>query len=216
VSAATNGAFIHGATHKFDRRQLLDSAAAIVGISTLPLSASAATPAGASSCRRTAAGTTFSLRRAWIWVNVSSLRHRNASPFDVRYMLDTNLCIRVLRDRPPGVRERFNAEADSLCISTISLSELLYSAQKSLRPLESRVAVEQFASRLDVLSFGPEAADHAADIRAALEKRGTPIGDYDALIAGHARSRGLVVVTDNQREFSRVDGLRCEDWLVRD
>lgn len=131
----------------------------------------------------------------------------------LRYLLDTNLCIRVLRDRPPAARERFNLEADSLCISTIVLTELLHGAAKSSRPEHNRREVERFAARLDVLAFDEAAADHAADIRAALERRGQPIGGYDLLIAGHARSRGLTVVTGNLAEFERVDGLRCEDWL---
>jgi tRNA(fMet)-specific endonuclease VapC len=131
----------------------------------------------------------------------------------LRYMLDTNFCIRVLRDRPQNLRERFNSEADGLCISTIILTELLHGAAKSDRPAFNRTKVEQFAERLEVLTFGPEAADHAADIRADLERKGTPIGGYDVLIAGHARSKGLVVVTGNLGEFSRVEGLRCEDWL---
>ena len=129
----------------------------------------------------------------------------------LRYMLDTNLCIRVLRDRPQGVRERFNAEADGLCISAIVLTELLHGAAKSDRPTESRAKVEQFAARLDVLAFGADAAAHAGDIRASLERKGQPIGAYDVLIAGHARSRGLILVTGNLAEFTRVEGLRCED-----
>ena len=132
----------------------------------------------------------------------------------LRYMLDTNLCIRVLRDRPQGLRARFNAEADSLCISTIVLAELLHGAQKSAKPAENRNEVERFAARLDVSPFDAAAAAHAAEIRTTLERRGAPIGAYDVLIAGHARSRGLVVVTGNLGEFSRVDGLRSEDWLA--
>lgn len=131
----------------------------------------------------------------------------------LRYMLDTNLCIRVLRDRPPGLRQRFNAEATSLCISMVTLMELLYGAERSARPAETRHAVENFAERLEVLDFDAHAAAHAADIRAALEQQGQGIGPYDTMIAGHARSRGLVVVTGNLREFRRVDGLRAEDWL---
>ena len=130
----------------------------------------------------------------------------------LRYMLDTNLCIRVLRDRPQGLRERFNARADSLCISTIILYELLTGAAKSARPDHHRQEVERFASRLEILPFDSEAADHAADIRATLEREGQAIGAYDLLIAGHARSRGLTVITGNLREFNRVKGLRCEDW----
>lgn len=131
----------------------------------------------------------------------------------LRYMLDTNLCIRVLNSRPPALRDRFNQLADSLCISTITLYELLYGAEKSARPVENAKAVESFAARLDVLTWDESAAAHAAEIRASLERKGTPIGAYDIQIAGHARARGLVVVTGNLREFSRVEGLRCEDWL---
>ena len=132
----------------------------------------------------------------------------------LRYMLDTNLCIRVLRDRPASLRARFNAEADGLCISTIILTELLHGAGKSAKPDENRREVERFAARLAVLDFDADAAGHAAEIRTTLERRGQVIGGYDLLIAGHARSRGLVVVTGNVGEFSRVDGLRCEDWLA--
>ena len=130
----------------------------------------------------------------------------------LRWMLDTNLCIRVLRDRPASLRPRFNDAADALCISTIILSELLHGAARSARPDHNRREVERFAARLEVLPLDADAAAHAADIRAALEARGTPIGGYDLLIAGHARSRGLVLVTGNLREFNRVEGLRGEDW----
>ena len=129
-------------------------------------------------------------------------------------MLDTNLCIRVLRDRPQGLRPRFNAEAETLCISTITLAELMHGVAKSARPVENRRAVEGFAARLGVLAFDEDAARHAGDIHADLERRGQLIGPYDVLIAGHARSRGLVVVTGNLNEFRRVDGLRVEDWLA--
>jgi len=132
----------------------------------------------------------------------------------LRYMLDTNLCIRLLRDRPAGLRPRFNAEAESLCISTVVLTELLYGAEKSARPQHNRAEVGRFAARLQVLPFDGDAAGHAAEIRAALEREGRSIGSYDILIAGHARSRGLVIVTGNLGEFSRVPGVRGEDWLV--
>jgi tRNA(fMet)-specific endonuclease VapC len=131
-----------------------------------------------------------------------------------RYMLDTNLCIRVLRDRPAGLRDRFNREADALCISTIVLTELLVSAEKSQRPAENRREVNRFAARLGVLPFDQAAAAHAAEIRATLERSGQSIGGYDTLIAGHSRSRGLIIVTRNLQEFTRVEGLRAEDWLA--
>ncbi|MGO9740050.1 MAG: tRNA(fMet)-specific endonuclease VapC [Roseiarcus sp.] len=131
----------------------------------------------------------------------------------LRYLLDSNLCIRVLRYRPPSLLARFNAEADAMAISTIAINELLYGAARSARPAHNRREVEDFASRLEVLAFDYSAADHAAEIRAALAARGQTIGGFDALIAGHARSRGLIVITANLREFARVDGLRSEDWL---
>jgi tRNA(fMet)-specific endonuclease VapC len=118
----------------------------------------------------------------------------------------------VLRDRPRALRDRFNLEADALCLSTIVLTELLHGAAKSARPEQNRSEVERFAARLEVLPFDDAAANHAADIRATLERSGQAIGGYDLLIAGHARSRGLIVVTGNLGEFRRVDGLRSEDW----
>jgi len=131
----------------------------------------------------------------------------------LRFLLDANLCIRDLRDRPPLLRERFNREADGLAISTIILTELLHGAAKSARPEANRPEVENFASRLEVLAYDAAAAHHAADIRATLERQGRSIGGYDVLIAGHARSRALIVVTGNRAEFGRVEGLRCEDWV---
>jgi tRNA(fMet)-specific endonuclease VapC len=131
-----------------------------------------------------------------------------------RFMLDSSLCIRLLRDRPAELRDRFNQEADSLCISTIVLMELLHGAAKSARPAHNRREVGSLVARLDLLPFDADAAAHAADIRATLERRGRPIGGYDLQIAGHARSRGLTIVTGNLREFQRVDGLRSEDWLA--
>jgi tRNA(fMet)-specific endonuclease VapC len=132
----------------------------------------------------------------------------------LRFMLDTNLCIRVVRDRPAGLAARFNREAEGLCISTIVLTELLVGAEKSSRPDETRREVDRLAARLAVLPFDEAAAAHAAEIRASLERKGEGIGGYDTLIAGHARSQGLVVVTGNLRAFSRVEGLRTEDWLA--
>ncbi|MFC7332399.1 type II toxin-antitoxin system tRNA(fMet)-specific endonuclease VapC [Rhodocista pekingensis] len=132
----------------------------------------------------------------------------------LRFMLDTNVCIRVLRDRPQGVRQRFNDEAGSLCISVVTLGELLHGAARSARPAAVREDVERFAERLDVLPFDADAAGHFADIRASLERNGQVIGPYDLMIAGHARSRGLTVVTGNLGEFRRVEGLISEDWLT--
>ena len=130
----------------------------------------------------------------------------------LRYMLDTNFCIHILRERPGQLRSRMNENADTLCISTIVQMELLQGAALSARSDHNRQEVERFCARLEILPFDENAAAHAADIRAMLQIQGNKIGAYDALIAGHARSQGLIVVTHNLREFMRVDGLRCEDW----
>lgn len=130
----------------------------------------------------------------------------------LRYLLDTNLCIRVLRDRTQNLRARFNAHAETLCMSDVVLHELLVGAERSADPARVRREVEAFAARLTVLPFDSAAAAHAASIRAELERRGLIIGAYDLMIAGHARSRGLTVITGNLGEFTRVPGLLCEDW----
>lgn len=127
-------------------------------------------------------------------------------------MLDTNLCIRVIRDRPRGLQERFNEAAAGLCVSMVTMAELLYGAEKSARPAEGRRQAMDFTGRIEVLDFDADAAAHGGEIRATLERQGQIIGPYDLMIAGHARSRGLLVVTGNLGGFTRVDGLRCEDW----
>jgi tRNA(fMet)-specific endonuclease VapC len=128
-------------------------------------------------------------------------------------MMDSCFCIDLMRDKTPGLRERFRDERDNLCLSTIVVQELLYGAEKSEWPSQNLVKVEEFTSRLAVFDFDDTAASHAAHIRANLRKRGCQIGAYDVLIAGHARSLNLAVITSNMGEFTRVDGLRCEDWL---
>ena len=128
------------------------------------------------------------------------------------HMLDTNLCIRVIRDRPKGLQERFNEMAAGLCVSMVTMAELLHGAERSARPAEGRHQVMDFTGRIEVLDFDADAAAHHGEIRATLERQGQVIGPYDLMIAGHARSRSLLVVTRNLGEFTRVDGLRCEDW----
>jgi tRNA(fMet)-specific endonuclease VapC len=130
-----------------------------------------------------------------------------------QYMLDTNICIHVVKNYPPQLRERFNRLAERLCISTITLAELHYGAEKSARRLDNLEAIRQFVARLAILPFNEEAAAHFGSIRAELERAGTPAGAYDMLIAGHARSEGMTVVTNNLREFQRMPGVRAEDWL---
>ena len=131
----------------------------------------------------------------------------------LRYMLDTNICIYVIKNRPAELRDRFNSLADQLCISAVTLAELFYGVEKSARPAENLAIVEQFAARLDVLPFAERAASHFGQLRAELEKSGQPAGAYDMMIGGHARSEGLILVTNNRREFDRMSGLRVENWV---
>lgn len=128
------------------------------------------------------------------------------------YMLDTDICIYVVKNYPAELRERFNLLTDQLCISSITLGELHYGAEKSARRLENLRAIMQFAARLEVLPFSADAAVHFGQLRAELERLGQPVGAYDMLIGAHARSEGLIVVTHNRREFDRMPGLRVEDW----
>ena len=131
----------------------------------------------------------------------------------LKYMLDTNIVIYVIKRRPLEVMGTFNLHAGQMCISAITLSELYHGAEKSARPDHNLRQVEDFVSRLEVLEYGSKASAHYGQIRAVLETKGTPIGVNDLHIAGHARSEGLALVTNNVREFERVDGLRIENWV---
>jgi tRNA(fMet)-specific endonuclease VapC len=131
----------------------------------------------------------------------------------LKYMLDTNIVIYVIKRRPIEVMELFNLHAGQMCISSITLAELLHGAEKSSKPEHNMRQVEDFVSRLEVLEYGVKAASHYGDIRAVLEHKGTPIGVNDFHIAGHARSEGMTLVTNNLREFERVDALRLENWV---
>jgi tRNA(fMet)-specific endonuclease VapC len=130
-----------------------------------------------------------------------------------RYMLDTNIVIYVIKRRPIEVLERFNANVGRMVISSITLAELVHGAEKSAFPERNLRTVEDFISRLDVLIYDQRAAFHYGSIRADLEKKGTPIGLNDLHIAAHARSEALTLITNNLREFSRVNGLISENWL---
>jgi tRNA(fMet)-specific endonuclease VapC len=130
----------------------------------------------------------------------------------LRYLLDTNICIDVIKKRPPSMLESFNRHAGHMAISAITLSELLHGVEKSAASERNLAVVENFCSRLDVLPYGPKASLHYDQIRAALERRGTPIGVNDLHIAAHARSEGLTLVSNNLREFERVEGLLLENW----
>ena len=131
----------------------------------------------------------------------------------LKYMLNTNIAIYVIKRRPPETLATFNRHASQLCISSITLAELMHGVEKSAKPAHNLRQIEDFASRLTVLEYGNKAASHYGDIRAVLERKGTPIGVNDLYIAGHARSEGLTLVTDNLKEFERVEALRLENWV---
>lgn len=129
-----------------------------------------------------------------------------------RYLLDTNILIFALRSRTIELRDRLREREGRLAVSTISVAELEHGVVRSSDAARNRRAVSQLLAITRVLPFDGAAAEHAGDIRAVLADAGTPIGAYDVLIAGHARSQGLAVVTNNRREFDRVPGLLVEDW----
>jgi len=131
----------------------------------------------------------------------------------LKYMLDTNIVIYVIKRRPTILLDVFNEHVGHMCISSITLAELLHGAEKSERQEHNMRCVEDFISRLEVLSYNPKAAAHYGNIRANLEKKGTTIGVNDLHIAAHARCEGLVLVTNNIKEFDRVHGLMVENWV---
>ena len=129
------------------------------------------------------------------------------------HMLDTNICIYVMRNYPLGLLEKFNALAEQLCISSITLGELHYGVEKSALRAGNLTNLDHFVARLEVLAFDAKAAMHYGQLRAELGRAGTPCGPHDMQIGGHARSEGLIVVTNNAREFGRVPGVRVENWV---
>ncbi|MYH86344.1 MAG: tRNA(fMet)-specific endonuclease VapC [Gammaproteobacteria bacterium] len=131
----------------------------------------------------------------------------------LKYMLDTNIAIYVIKRRPDYVRETFNRHAERLCISSITLAELTHGVEKSAYPDRNARNVNDFVSRLTVLEYGQRAAAHYGEIRAELERNGKTLGVNDLHIAGHARSEGLTLVSNNLKEFDRVAGLRLENWV---
>jgi len=131
----------------------------------------------------------------------------------LKYLLDTNIVIYVIKRRPIQVLATFNQHAGQMCISSITLAELLHGVEKSDQPEHNLHQVEDFIARLDILEYTPKAAAHYGDIRATLEKQGKIIGVNDLHIAAHARSEGLILVSNNLREFERIEGLRFENWI---
>jgi len=132
----------------------------------------------------------------------------------MRYMLDTNICIYVINARPPAVLERFRREQlGNIGVSSVTAAELAFGVAKS-GSSRNREALEMFLAPLEVLPFDDSVIWQYADLRAALERRGEPIGALDTMIAAHAMASNAILVTNNTREFARVSGLNLENWAV--
>jgi tRNA(fMet)-specific endonuclease VapC len=131
----------------------------------------------------------------------------------MKYLLDTNVCVDYLNGRYPAVTRAIQkASPDDLCVSSIAVAELRYGAEKSMHRQRNHARLEVFLSEIPCVNFDREAASFYGRVRTALEKRGTLIGPYDLQIAAHALALGLVLVSDNTREFRRVKGLKIANW----
>lgn len=129
------------------------------------------------------------------------------------YMLDTNICIYAIKNKPEQVLEKLKQNlSNGICISAITLAELQHGVEKSMNPEKNSMALLQFLSILDILPFDDLAAVEYGKICAYLQKRGTPIGTMDILIAAHAKTENLIIVTNTVREFERVPDLKIENW----
>ena len=132
----------------------------------------------------------------------------------MKYMLDTNTCIYIIKRKPLNVIERFRQlEISQVGISSITLSELLYGVSKSSNPEQNQMALAQFIAPLEILSYGDEAAQYYGPLRTHLEKQGTPIGSLDMLIAAHTLSIDSILVTNNEKEFNRIPKLKIDNWV---
>ena len=131
----------------------------------------------------------------------------------IELMLDTDTCIYVMQHRNAELRGKLEAKAGRLCISSISLAELYYGAEKSARQRGNMETIENFVARLEVLPFSIKAARHFGELRNHLRRMGTPVGPLDMLIGAHARSEALILVTNNRREFDRMPDLQVENWV---
>lgn len=129
-------------------------------------------------------------------------------------MLDTNICIHLIKKRPLNLLEKFKSiRKNNLCISVVTYAELKYGVERSSSKKMNQRIVTDFVSHLDVLPWNMDAADHYGKLRSSLEKKGPPIGNMDLLIASHALSERCILVSNNLREFKRVPGLKYENWI---
>jgi len=134
----------------------------------------------------------------------------------LKYLLDTNIIIYTMKNRPQQVKRRFQKHEGEMCISAVTLGELVFGAEYSRQVEQNLRDIEALVARLEVLPLDSKAAYHFGQIRAALYIIGQPIGPYDMLIAGQARASGLILVTNNISEFERVPGLLLENWIEAD
>ena len=131
----------------------------------------------------------------------------------MNYLLDTNICIYIIKKKPPMVLKQVESkQPGQIAISTITLAELEYGIARSRYPDRNRVALLEFLIPFTILDFDQAASVEYGHIRSSLETRGRPIGPMDLLLAAQANSHGLVLVTNNEKEFKRVEGLRIENW----
>ena len=132
----------------------------------------------------------------------------------MRYMPDTNTCTYVIKHKPETVFQKLqNINPEDVCISSVTYAELVHGVEKSAAVEKNRLALSMLLANMEILDFDVDAADCYGKIRAALEKKGTPIGPLDMMIAAHAQSLGYTVVTNNVKEFSRVSALQIENWV---
>ncbi len=134
----------------------------------------------------------------------------------LKYLLDTNIIIYTMKNRPQQVKKHFQKHEGEMCISAVTLGELVFGAEHSQQVERNLTDIEALVARLEVLPLDSKAAYHFGQIRAALYTIGQPIGPYDMLIAGHARASGLILVTNNVNDFERVPGLLVENWIEAD
>jgi len=132
----------------------------------------------------------------------------------IKYLIDTNICIYIMNKRPTGIIHKFKRfDVGEICVSTITVSELQYGVSKSKNRRLNKQRIEEFLSPLEILPYDEIAASIYGDIRIQLEKRGEPIGPLDLLIAAHALSKNLVLISNNEKEFKRVKNLKVENWV---
>ncbi|MCL2366976.1 MAG: type II toxin-antitoxin system VapC family toxin [Oscillospiraceae bacterium] len=131
----------------------------------------------------------------------------------MKFMLDTNICIYYINKKPPHVIDKVHqCMLDGICISVITLAELEYGIAKSAHLKQNADELTRFLSIFTVLDLDSKAATEYGTINADLQRKGTPISPMDTLIAAHAKSEGLILVTNNLREFERIEGLTLENW----